>query len=61
LSIADTLNNIGTVYADLSKHEDALDSYSKSLEIQRKIFGTDEHSSIADTLNNIGSVQFMTN
>ena len=41
--------NIGVIYEDLNRHEEALENYSKSLNIKRKIFGTDEHSSIAKT------------
>ena len=38
------------------KINNSLRYYSKSLEIKRKIFGTDEHSSIAKTLSNIAHV-----
>jgi len=54
-SFANTLNNIGSLYYKLNRHEEALDKYLKYLEINRKIFGTDEHSSNADNFNNISS------
>jgi hypothetical protein len=50
------LNNIGSLCYKLNRHEEALDKYLKYLEINRKIFGTDEHSSNADNFNNISSV-----
>jgi tetratricopeptide (TPR) repeat protein len=38
------------------KFEEALEHYNKSLEIDIKVFETDEHAFIATTLQNIGSV-----
>ena len=39
-----------------NKHKEALEKYAKSLEIKRKIFGTDEDLSIADTLIQIARI-----
>jgi len=54
--IANSFNNIGSVYYSQGRHEKSLENTKKSLEIYRKIFGTDEHSYIASTLNNIANI-----
>jgi tetratricopeptide (TPR) repeat protein len=54
--LPETLNNIGLVLKNQGKNDEALVYFNKSLDIYRKVFGTEEHSSIATTLNNIGSV-----
>ena len=46
--MANTLNNIAD--GKLCKYEEEPKNYSLSLEINRKIFGTDQHSSNADIL-----------
>ena len=50
------MQNIGSVLNEQGKYEEALEHYNKSLEIDPKVFGTDEHATIATTLQNIGSV-----
>ncbi len=50
------LSNIGLVLDNQGKYEEALEHYNKSLEIDRKVFGTDKHATIATSLSNIGLV-----
>ena len=38
------------------KYQEALENYNKSLEINIKVYGTDDHANIAITFNNIGNV-----
>ena len=52
-SIANTLHNIGIVYKNLRKYEDALKYYNQSLEMKKQTLPSN-HPSIAQTLNNIG-------
>jgi tetratricopeptide (TPR) repeat protein len=50
------LQNIGSVLNEQGKYEEALEHFKKSLEIKRKVYGTDEHANIATTLQNFASV-----
>ncbi|MCK5169608.1 MAG: tetratricopeptide repeat protein, partial [Bacteroidales bacterium] len=50
---ANSLNNIGNIYAELSNYEDALEYYKKSLKIKEEI---KDKKGIANTLNNIGEL-----
>jgi len=52
---AKTLNNIGLVYQDQEKLNQALEYYNKSLSIKEKVKGEDSFDCVI-TLNNIGNV-----
>ena len=53
--VATSYSNIGLVYADQDKHDEALEYFNKALDIRLKIFGKD-HPLVATSYNNIGSV-----
>jgi tetratricopeptide (TPR) repeat protein len=53
--VAQTLNNIGSVYKGKGDYEKAVEHYNKCLEIETKIKGADSID-VAVTLNNIGGV-----
>ena len=55
-SLAATYGNIGNVYEDQGKLEEALHHYNKSLQIKIKHYGDENHFSLADTYHNIGNV-----
>ncbi len=50
--IASSLNNIGSSYDDLGKHQEALEYFKKALEMRQKSL-PENHPSIAASLNNI--------
>jgi len=54
-STAIALNNLGSVYKSRGDYGRALATYEKSLEISRKVFGT-EHPDSATTMNNLATV-----
>ena len=47
--------SIGIVLNEMAKHEKALDSYNKSLEIRIRVLGH-EHPLVADSFYNIASL-----
>ena len=49
------LNNIGNIYDDMGKYEQAMQNYEQSLSIRGEIKGK-ESEEYADTLHNIGIV-----
>ncbi len=51
--VADTLTDMGTIYHDLGKFDQALDVYKQALQIQRE---TGDQGYEAQCLNNIASV-----
>ncbi|MGK7903587.1 MAG: CHAT domain-containing protein, partial [Hormoscilla sp.] len=51
--VATTLHNIGTVYYDIGKRQQALDYYNQALPISRSV---GDRSGVAITLSNIGGV-----
>jgi eukaryotic-like serine/threonine-protein kinase len=51
--VADTLNDMGTIYQDLGKFDQALDVYKQALQIERE---TGDQAYEAQCLNNIASV-----
>ena len=53
--LATALNNVGSVYSNLGKDDEALRYYNESLEMTQRLFKGD-HTSIATSLNNVGSV-----
>ncbi len=53
---ASVLNSVATIYLSFGKYDIALEYFNKSLEIYRKIFGTDVNTEIAALLCNIGSL-----
>lgn len=52
-NVANDYNNIGACMNSMGKHEQALNSFFRALEIRKKIFG-DRHIEIAQLYNNIG-------
>ena len=50
--IATSLNNIGSSYDDLGKHQEALEYYKKALEMRQKSL-PENHPDIASSLNNL--------
>ena len=55
LDVAKSYNNIGIVYKNQGKYEEALVQYSRALEIKTRVLGQD-HPNVADTCENIGLV-----
>ena len=53
--MADSYDNIGSVYERQGKYEEALDQYRRSLEIKTRVFGQD-HPDVAASYENIGLV-----
>ena len=53
--VAASYNNLGTVYTEQGKQEEALGAHSKALEIRLKVFG-DVHPKVARTKHNMGLV-----
>ena len=53
--VANSYNNIGSVYSDMGDYPKALDFYTKALNIREKVLGKD-HPTTAISYNNIGSV-----
>src|SRR5690606_31841205 len=52
-SIALSLNNLGLVYQDSGRFEEALEAFSEALSIRREI---GDASGMAQTLNNLGTI-----
>jgi len=53
--VADSYNNIGNVYRSQGKGEEALDQYTKALEIKIRVYGQD-HPHVANTKYGMGQV-----
>ena len=53
--VAASYNNIGMVYRQQGKYEEALVQHTKSLDIGIRVLGH-EHPSVAGSYNNIGAV-----
>ena len=53
--MAELYGNIGIVYENQDKYEEALVQYSRALEIEIRVLGQD-HLDVAKLYNNIGSV-----
>lgn len=53
--VANSYNNIGTIYSAKGKYDDALIHHKKALEIRKKVLGT-EHPDVANSFNNIGVI-----
>ena len=52
--IATSLNNLGGVYLDQVKHEEALEMYERSISINQAVYGEKStHPNIAASLNNL--------
>ena len=56
LDVAKSYNNIGYVYDSQGKYEEALEMYTKSLDITSRIYGGDNHPDVATSLMNVGNV-----
>jgi len=54
--VAKSYNNIGLVYDTQGKYEEALEMYTKSLDIKTRIHGGDNHPDVAASYQNIGIV-----
>jgi tetratricopeptide (TPR) repeat protein len=52
-------NNIGKILKMQGRHKEALEYLNKSLEINRKVFGSNEHLCFAETFQNIKSVSII--
>ena len=58
-SKADLLNNIGNIFLNQGKLDEALDKYQAAFLIYKNFFGEErKHLSIADVLNNIANVYY---
>ncbi len=53
-SVAESFNNMDNIYQEQGKEEEALEMYTKSLEIRTRIFG-DSHPSAAATYTNLAA------
>ena len=51
--VAISYNNIGAVYRKQGKYEEALEVYTKSLDMMTRIYGGDNHPSVADSKYNL--------
>ena len=51
--MAASYNNIANIYDDQGKYEEALDLFTKSLDIMTRIYGGDNHPSVANTKYNL--------
>ena len=49
-------NNIAIIYRKQGKYEEALEVYTKSLDIMTRIYGGDNHPDVAASYTNIGIV-----
>ena len=56
--MAKSYNNIGLVYDSQGKYEEALEMYTKSVDINSRIYGGDNHLDVAASYNNIGGVYY---
>ena len=54
-STLDTVNNLGSLYADQGKMNEAEEMYLRALTGKEKAWGPD-HTSTLDTVNNLGSL-----
>ncbi len=54
--MAKSYNNIAIIYRKQGKYEEALEVYTKSLDIMTRIYGGDNHLDVAKSYNNIGNV-----
>ena len=54
-STAITYNNMGSVYLEIGKYNEAIEMYEKALLIRRNVFG-EQSADVATTYNNIGTV-----
>jgi len=55
MEVARTLRNLGVLYADTGKHEEARVKFEEALEMQKQVYGADaKNADLAITLNNIG-------
>ena len=52
--VADTFNNMASVYLKQGSLTKALEFYEKALTIYQKVFGTDQHADVANTFFNMG-------
>uniref|UniRef100_A0A7S2P6C0 Kinesin light chain n=1 Tax=Leptocylindrus danicus TaxID=163516 RepID=A0A7S2P6C0_9STRA len=57
VSVATTLNNLGSVYFSNHQYEKSLKSYKRALKIMKKQLGAD-HLNVATVYNNIGDVHY---
>ena len=55
--VAASYNNIANIYDDQGKYEEALDLFTKSLDIKTRIYGGDNHLDVAATKYNIASLK----
>ena len=53
--IAESLNNLASLYIDQGKYEEALPHYLRALTIMEKLLGV-EHPNVAASLNNLASL-----
>jgi tetratricopeptide (TPR) repeat protein len=58
-SVAEVLNNLGTVYDSQGRFADSEKMFLQALEIRRRVYG-EEHASIARSLINLGSFYWRT-
>jgi tetratricopeptide (TPR) repeat protein len=54
--LAASYNNIGNVYDSQGQYEEALELQTKSLDINTRIHGGDNHLSVAASYNGLGNV-----
>lgn len=56
IEVENTLHNTASLCDKTAKYDDAIEFYSDSLKMKRKLLGND-HLSVAQTLNNLGIVE----
>jgi len=56
LEVAGILNYLGMAFYHIGSYENSLANLQNSLDLRRKLHGTEPHIEIADTLNNLGTV-----
>ena len=52
--VAASYNNLGVVYSDLGKYNEAKEYYKKALTIRKKIY-EEEHADVATSYNSLGN------